>query len=245
MPFYQRGEAKIYYEESGSGFPILLLAPGAMQSTIAFWDRAAFNPIHYYPSDFRVIAMDQRNAGQSIGPLETDDPWGMFAADQLGLMDYLGIDKFLAIGCCIGCSYILELVKVAPDRLLAGVMEQPIGIDPDGSNLQMFRERIWQGWGESLVERRPDITKEKLQEFGQKMWGGDFVLNADEDFVRHVQTPLLVLPGNDPAHPHAIGMMVAELAPNSELIEDWKEPKELIPETIERVRGYLKAHQPS
>ncbi len=242
MPFYQRGEAKIYYEEQGSGLPLLLLAPGGMQSTIGFWERAAFNPTKVYGNDFRLIAMDQRNSGQSTGPLETEDPWGMFAADHLGLMDYLGIDRFVALGCCIGCSYILQLIKVAPDRLLAGAMEQPIGIDPDGSNLELFRERIWRGWGDGLVEGRPDITKERLEAFGQKMWGGDFVLNVDEGFVNSVQTPLLVMPGNDPAHPRAIGLEVARLAPHSELLETWKEPAEVIPQTIDHIRSFLKAH---
>ncbi|HLF71675.1 MAG TPA: alpha/beta hydrolase [Dehalococcoidia bacterium] len=245
MPFYERGDAKIYYEVRGEGFPLLLLAPGAMQSTIDFWKRAPFDPNDVYPSDFRVIAMDQRNAGQSAGPLETDDPWGMFAADQLGLLDHLGVDKFLVLGCCIGCSYILELIKRAPGRVVAGGLEQPIGIDPDGSNLELFRERIWQGWGNTLVEGRDDIDAAELQAFGEKMWGGDFVLNVTPEFVATVTTPILVMPGNDPAHPHAIGMEVARLAPGATLLEQWKEPPEIIPQTIEKIRDYFKAHVPS
>jgi pimeloyl-ACP methyl ester carboxylesterase len=245
MPFYERGDAKIYYEVRGEGFPLLLLAPGAMQSTIDFWKRAPFDPNDVYPSDFMVIAMDQRNAGQSTGPLEVDDPWGMFAADQLGLLDHLGVDKFLVLGCCIGCSYILELIKRAPERVVAGGLEQPIGIDPDGSNIELFRERIWQGWGNTLVEGRADIDAAELRAFGEKMWGGDFVLNVSREFVSTVTTPMLVMPGNDPAHPRAIGMEVAELAPGATLLEQWKEPAEIIPQTIETIRDYLKAHVPA
>jgi pimeloyl-ACP methyl ester carboxylesterase len=243
MPFYERAGARIYYEDQGQGMPLLLLAPGAMQSTIDFWERAPFNPTKVYPGDFRVIAMDQRNAGQSVGPLETDDPWGMFAADQLGLLDHLGIDRFFVMGCCIGCSYILQLAKVAPERVIAGAMEQPIGIDPDGSNLEMFRERIWRGWGDGIVEKRPDITKEQLEAFGQKMWGGDFVLNVDEAFVKTVQNPMLVMPGNDPAHPHAIGMEVAALLPNAELREEWKDTPERVQESISVIRDFFRKHE--
>ena len=244
MPFYERGEARIYYEERGRGFPLLLLAPGAMQSTIEFWNRAAYVPFDAFEQDFRMIGMDQRNAGQSTGPLEKDNPWGMFAADQLGLMDHLGIDRFFALGNCIGCSYILQLIKTAPERVVAGVMQQPIGIEEDGSNEAVFRERIWQGWGDGLLTQRPDISKEDLQAFGQKMWGGDFVLNVDKAFVKTVQTPLMVMPGNDPAHPRSIGLEVAALLPNSELLVDWKDPPELVPQTIEKVRAFLKQHEP-
>ena len=245
MPFYERGQAKIYYEEHGSGFPLLLLAPGAMQSTIDFWKRAPFDPIEVYANDFHLIAMDQRNAGRSSGPLEPEDPWGMFAADQLGLLDHLGIDRYMALGCCIGCSYILHLILKAPDRMVAGAMEQPIGIEEDGSNLEMFRERIWQGWGDGLRQDRRDITGEALETFGRNMWGGDFVLNVSKDFVRSVQTPLLVMPGNDAAHPRSIGLEVARLLPNSELLEQWRDPPEIVPRTIERIRDFLKAHEPA
>ena len=246
MPFFERGDAKIYYEVTGpdDGFPLLLLAPGGMQSTISFWDRAAWNPTETYVNDFRLVAMDQRNSGQSTGPLETDDPWGMFAADQLGLLDHLGIDRFLCMGCCIGCSYIFELNKRAPGRMVAAALEQPIGIDPDGSNLELFRERIWRGWGDGLIEGRPDITKENLEAFGQKMWGGDFVLNVDEAFVKNMQTPCIVMPGGDQAHPRAIGLRVAELMPNATLIDGWKEP-ENVPNSINVVRDFLKSHVPA
>ena len=45
-----------------------------------------------------MIAMDQRNTGQSAGPLETGDPWGAYAADHPAVMDHLGIDRFLVFG---------------------------------------------------------------------------------------------------------------------------------------------------
>jgi pimeloyl-ACP methyl ester carboxylesterase len=81
MPTLERDGATIYYEETGSGFPILLLAPGGLNSAIPFWYRQPMNPIEEFSNEFRVIAMDQRNAGKSSGPLRTDDAWGMLAAD--------------------------------------------------------------------------------------------------------------------------------------------------------------------
>ncbi|MBV9120769.1 MAG: alpha/beta hydrolase [Chloroflexi bacterium] len=241
MPFFTKGDVSIYYEVHGSGFPLLLLPPGGMNATISFWQRSAFNPVEIFPTDFQVIALDQRNAGQSKGPLTMDDPWGGYAADQLGLMDHLGIDRFHVMGCCIGCSYALSLAERAPQRVVSAVLEQPIGIDEN--NLTVL-PNAWKEWASQLTERRQDLTMAELEAFGRKMWAGDFVLSVSREFVKSCQTPLLVLPGIDQAHPTAIGREVAELAPRSEKLEPWKEPAELVPETVKRIREFLLEHTP-
>jgi len=65
MPSFRRDEAVIHYEESGRGFPVLTFAPTGLQSTIEVWGQpsAPINPITELAPPFRVIAMDQRNAG--------------------------------------------------------------------------------------------------------------------------------------------------------------------------------------
>jgi len=83
MPRFAHGKTTIHYEESGGGFPLLLIAPGAMNSAIELWSGATINPLEMFAEDFRLIAMDQRNAGRSTGPLELDDPWKAYAGDQL------------------------------------------------------------------------------------------------------------------------------------------------------------------
>jgi pimeloyl-ACP methyl ester carboxylesterase len=120
MPFFQNGEVRIHYEVSGSGYPVLMLAPGGMRSTIDFWNRMPFNPVVDLASDFQVVAMDQRNAGESIAPISASDGWEAYAGDQLALMDHLGHRRFHAVGCCIGCSFILKLAELAPQRITAG-----------------------------------------------------------------------------------------------------------------------------
>jgi pimeloyl-ACP methyl ester carboxylesterase len=82
MPYFDHGDTRIYYEEHGDGFPLLLLAPGGMNSTVDAWARVQLNPIADYAGDFRLIAMDQRNAGRSAGPLDATDPWGSYAGDS-------------------------------------------------------------------------------------------------------------------------------------------------------------------
>ena len=93
MPIFERGDTKLYYEEHGSGFPLLLIAPGGMRSSVSFWDKVAWNPITQLSPNYRVIAMDQRNAGQSTAPISGSDSWHTYTEDQLALMDHLGVDQ--------------------------------------------------------------------------------------------------------------------------------------------------------
>jgi len=93
MPFYERGPIRIYYEEVGSGFPLLIIPGGGLNSTLAsLQSMSPFNPMERYKDDFRCISADLRNAasGQFGGPLEIDRPWDAYADDHLGLMDRTG-----------------------------------------------------------------------------------------------------------------------------------------------------------
>lgn len=236
MPAYRRGDATIHYEERGEGFPLLLLAPGGMRSTIDNWANAAINPWPSWADRFRLIAMDQRNAGASTGPLDAGDPWAMYAADQLGLLDHLGIERFAALGCCIGGSFILELVEAAPDRLAAAVLEQPIGLHED--NRHLFTQ-LQQTWAAELTAGRPDLGPDVVDAFLAAMWGRDFVVSVGDDVIRSCPVPLLVLPGVDAYHPTDTGRRIAEMAPHAEVIEPWKDNPQLVAESTLKVRQWL------
>lgn len=238
MPTFKRNDTSIYYEEYGSGFPILLFAPGGMRSAIEFWHKSPFDPTVELANDFRVIAMDQRNAGQSSGPVTAADGWDTYTRDHLALLDHLGIKRTHAMGGCIGGSYSLNLIKLAPDRVAAAVLQNPIGLH---NNREAFYE-MFDGWGKSLQHNRPELTDDALAEFRERMYGTDFVFNVDQAFVRQCKTPLLVLAGDDLYHPAPTSREIAELAPNAEIILDWKRP-EVIPTTVSRVRTFLKSHQ--
>ena len=74
----------------------------------------------------------------------------------------------------------------------------------------------------------------------------DFVYTVTRDFVRSCQTPVLILPDDIPAHPYAVAMEAAMLAPKSEVsLYPWKEPKERIPLAIRHIRSFLRAHRPT
>ncbi len=248
MSFYEKGAVRIHFEEPGSGFPLLLIAGGGLNSTISGLARGPFNPIEEFKGEYRCIASDLRNAngGQSSGPLEIDQPWDAYSDDHLGLMDHLGIGKFVVMGFCIGGPFIWNLLRRAPDRIVAAVLAQPSGSRPEMRDL--FYEGNMKTWGPELSKRRPDITMEMVDKFLTKMYrtNPDFVFTVTRDFVRNCQTPVLILPDDIPAHPYAVAMEAAMLAPNAEVsMFPWKEPKERIPLAVRQIRSFLRAHRPA
>jgi pimeloyl-ACP methyl ester carboxylesterase len=246
MPFYEKGNVRIHYEEVGSGFPLLVIPGGGLNSTVAGLANHPFNPMDEFKDEYRVIAADLRNAngGQSSGPLEIDRPWDAYTDDHLGLMDHLDIREFMVLGFCIGGPFIWNLLRRAPGRIVAAVLAQPSGFRPTMPDL--FYQNNIKGWAPALVERRSDITMQQAGAFLEKMYraNADFVFTVSRDFVRDCQTPVLVMPDDVPSHPYAVAMECAMLAPKAEVsIYPWKEPKERIPLAVRQIHSFLKAHR--
>jgi pimeloyl-ACP methyl ester carboxylesterase len=249
MSFYEKGPVKIRFEDTGSGYPLLLIPGGGLNSTISnFTTTSPFDPIAEFKAEYRCIAADLRNAngGESSGPLEIERPWDSHTDDQLGLMDHLGIDKFMVLGFCIGGPFIWNLLKRAPDRVVAAVLAQPVGFRPEMPTL--LYDGSMKGWGPDLIKRRPEITMDMIEKYLTKMYrtNADFVFTVSRDFVRNCRTPVLILPDDIPPHPYAVAMESAMLAPNAEVsVFPWKEPKERIPLAVRQIRSFLRAHRPA
>ena len=160
-----------------------------------------------FKAEYRCITADLRNAngGESSGPLEIDRPWDAFTDDHIGLMDHLRIGKFMVMGFCIGGPFIWNLLKRAPDRVVAAVLAQPSGSRPEARDL--FYDTNVKGWAPELVKRRQDVTMETAEKFLTKMYrtNADFVFTVTRDFVRQCRTPVLILPDDIPAHPYGGG----------------------------------------
>ncbi len=246
--FYEKGNVRIRYTEVGSGFPLLATPGGGLNSRISNWPNAVINVMEHFKNDFRCITMDQRNAsnGESTGPVPVDDPWGAFADDQLGLMDHLGIRQFFFFGNCIGGPFAMKLMERAPERVVAAVLSQPVGHRPEQPD-QMYNSGK-NVWAKEFLARRPDVSMETIEKYLHNLYRvrSDFVYSVSRDFARSCQTPMLVLPDDTPAHPHQTSVDIASLAPNAEItVFPWKEPPELKARTINRVRTFLKRHQPA
>lgn len=238
MPIFERDNIRINYEIHGEGFPILLFAPGGMRSALSFWESSPWNPITSLKDDFQVIAMDQRNAGQSTAPVQADDGWHTYTSDHVALLDHLGVNKCHALGGCIGGPYSLGLIEAIPERVCSAVLQQSIGAE---NNQDLFFE-MFDVWANAIKSEHSEANDATWTAFRSNMFEHEFLYNVDRNFLRQLQTPLLVLMGNDAYHPESISREIASIAPNAILKEQWQNPSE--DNTVAEVIEFLRKHTP-
>ena len=247
MPYADLPRSRIYYEEAGSGYPLLALAPGGLESQMHYWGerkdgspRNFPNPIPELAKHFRVITLDQRNAGRSTGTITADDGWHTYAADHLALMDHLGISRFHVIGACIGGPFGFKLCETAPERITAFVSQATIGFFNENRHLSY---ESFGTWLKGLLQRQPDVDLAALHAMKERMYTGDFVYGISREFIQASRTPLLVLAGADNQHPRAVSEEIARLSPVAEFIGDWQgEGRGVF--YLDTVRDFLARHTP-
>ena len=182
--------------------------------------------------------MDQRNAGTSQAPITAADNWLTYTADHLRLLDHLQVDQCHLLGGCIGGAFSFSLMRAAPSRVAAAVIQQSVGLD---QNQAAFYE-MFDGWAADQKRLDPALSDQTLSSFRSNLYDTDFVFSATRAEVALCDNPLLVLMGQDLYHPESVSRDIAALAPNAELITDWKANGA---ETAERVLQFLKAHTPN
>jgi pimeloyl-ACP methyl ester carboxylesterase len=242
MPTIKNGDATLYYEEHGRGFPIFTFAPMGLRSTISVWSHASapMNPIEEWSGSYRVIVMDQRNAGgQSRAPISAKDNWDTYTSDHIAVLDHLKIDKCHLYGQCIGGSFIANLIRREPQRVASAVWAQPIGrVGP----MKPGYTASFEGWVKTLGDH-PEATPEVLDTFYHNLYDEGFLYCADREFAKRCTTPSLILAGNDEAHPRPISDELSKLLPNVEYITEWKEGAPLEAAKA-RVKAFFAKHTP-
>ncbi len=237
MTFFYNGGCRIHYTVSGSGPAVLLLAPGGMRSAISFWDNAPWNPIEALQQNFTVVAMDQRNAGQSFGIINAEDGWDTYAEDQLALMSHLEFERFAVAGMCIGGPFALNLIRIAPARVRAAVLMQSIGRD---GNYDLFLQ-MFDSWANELLphDSRPPEAIAGLRANLFENEASLFCMLETE--LSAMTTPMLILRGDDSYHPSVTSEMIAATAPHAELIAAWKEGDEAA-QAAQQMEAFLAQH---
>ena len=115
MSIAKVGSVDLYYEEHGTGDPLLLIMGLAADS------QAWMFQIPDFAKQYRVIAFDNRGVGRSSKPA---GPYTIheMADDTLGLLDALKIDKAHVVGVSMGGMIAQELVLRNPERVRALVL---------------------------------------------------------------------------------------------------------------------------
>ena len=130
MPFATIDGIKTNYQVTGSGTPLLMLAPGGFDSSIMRWSASGawkeLQPLNALADQFQVIAYDRREAGDSGGRLEALN-WECYVKQAMGLLDHLGIESAYVLGGCMGVSVALATLpgpESMPTNALALEMEE-------------------------------------------------------------------------------------------------------------------------
>lgn len=108
MPSARTGEIELDYERSGSGPPLLLIM--GMSGTRRHWGEPFLDALR---SEFEVIAYDHRGVGGS-SPLNGSFTIADLAADALGLLDALEIERAHVLGISMGGMVAQELALARP-----------------------------------------------------------------------------------------------------------------------------------
>jgi pimeloyl-ACP methyl ester carboxylesterase len=121
---------EVHYETFGSGAPLIMFAPGGFDATIEKWGAASawtgIDALDALAKEFRVIAYDRRESGQSGGRIERLD-WHSYARQAKALLDHLEIDAAFVLGGCMGCSVALAFAVDYPESTRALLLHWPVG----------------------------------------------------------------------------------------------------------------------
>jgi pimeloyl-ACP methyl ester carboxylesterase len=247
MPILAIPDGHLHYEVHGSGYPLLLFAPGFLSSRIERWrtnparpgvPQDWLDPIAELRDAFKVIALDVRNAGSSRARIGSDDDWSTYTADHLALLDHLGVRKCHVMGACIGVSFAFALAQARPDLVSALVLQNPIGLSEHN---RAALDAEFDTWA-AEVRDWPAIDPARLPGFRQRMFGGDFLFSVSREFVRGCTIPSLLMPGDDLVHPASISAALAHM-PDVEVLAPWK-GLEYRTAAMQRVREFLLAQTP-
>ncbi|MCH7714419.1 MAG: alpha/beta hydrolase [Chloroflexi bacterium] len=248
MPTAKVQGAEIYYEESGSGPPIILSAGGLQGKG------NSYHPvIQELAQEHRVITYDRRFGGQSNSPLVVQT-WDMACQDVFDLMDAVGIDQAYlgggSFGAAIsfGCAYrnpervraifpsniaggvicnaylAAKLFKSLDMALNQGVKQIIDAFDPDDRFSPFSPERAQHDgkYRATLEEMDPEEFAQVMRATISALFDGPYVsLGMTKEDLKAIRVPAMIMPGGNDIHPRPVAEAVHRLVPNAQ----WGEVK--------------------
>ena len=118
------------YEVVGSGPALLMFSPGGFDATLDKWSTqgiyAKIKPLDHLSKEYSCIVFDRRETGESGGRVERVT-WSHYAAQGLGLLDHLGMERAHVMGACMGCCPAAALAVNRPQRVRSLLLYWPVG----------------------------------------------------------------------------------------------------------------------
>ena len=235
MPFANAGGARLYFEEYGSGEPLLLISGQGGDHTN--WDAVRDD----FASRHRVIVFDHRGTGQSDKPREPAYTTRGFARDAIAILDHLGIERAHAYGISMGGRICQWLGIDHPGRIGALVLgcttpgnahgvRRPPEVDAQMANRpsnpeDRLRFLLEQMVTPAFVEAHPEYVEamrrrvaNPIPEFAQKLHYLASEGHDTWDLLPTITAPTLVIHGgDDQVNPTANAPLLAERIPGAEL----------------------------
>ena len=257
--------AQIYYEDTGSGPPIIL-SPGGLQGVASSYHSV----IDALAEEHRVIVYDRRFGGQSRSPLVVQT-WDMVCDDAFGLMDSLGIEQAYLGGGSFGAAISLGCALRRPERVRAifpsniagGVIcdaylaaklfksmdmaeNDSIASVVDAFDADDRFSPFSPELAQSDVDYRQQLEGMNTEDFVQVMrdtiyalFDGQYLtLGMTEKALKSISVPTMVMPGHNDVHPRRLAEAVHRLVPNckwAEVMPHSEEPEKY----VKRVLGFL------
>lgn len=209
MPIATLNGQGIFYEDSGGDKPAIVFMHGFM------FDHAMFDPqVAYLQADYRCIRFDARTLGQTHWD---GQPFTLYdtAADAIGLLDHLHIDKAAFVGMSQGGYALVRIASKYPQRVTAAVFLSTYnGVDTEDVK-QVYRSMrdAWAGvgkqgvidvyanlfLGESQALRETWIPKWKAIPTANIFHGMNNLIDRDDvsaEQAKRITVPALVMHGD-------------------------------------------------
>jgi 3-oxoadipate enol-lactonase len=249
MPFFERGNARIYFEEAGHGDP-LITVHGLNENT-TYWSLPGVT--ERLAGSCRVISMDMRGHGRTM---VEGDPLGFDAetigADIIGLADHLKLGRFHLMGHSTGGFASSRLAMKDSSRFAALILTNttsatsPVPGDPEtirkaNDAFAQFMEKsdmdqivaysqehpspFFTGVMESEKSEELMASFRKVMELNEKSLIGAFIRSfftdpdPRVDGLRTIQCPVLIIYGDKDDWFIQSSRLMAKEIPGAEIIE--------------------------
>jgi 3-oxoadipate enol-lactonase len=241
MPRVTANGIEIYYESQGEGQPLALI------SGIGYTNWQWHRMVPYLAGHFRVMTFDNRGIGQSARP---EGPYSahMLAADTVGLLDALGIEKAVILGHSMGGFIAQALALEFPHKLdklilcstnFGGPRHVPVTpeamkvlTDVSDDPLTRFRNGLFISTAPGWAENHPQIIQEWVEwrmanpiepaSYQAQLAIGLGLLKEEAAFenqLHRIHVPTLILFGKyDRVVPPANAALLAEKIPDSRVV---------------------------